>query len=68
MVKKCLDVLLIFLYRSLLLLDQEFFGGGLALGVVLGQLGDLGVVLDGDLLERFHKDVSPKFVADDIYI
>ena len=30
-----LDVLLIILYRLLLLLDQEIFGGGLALATIL---------------------------------
>ena len=64
-----LDVLLVLLYGSLFLLNEEIFGGGLARGVLLDELGDFGGVLGCDLLERLLKDFSLKIIlgADDIH-
>ena len=63
-----LDVFFIFFYRFLLLLDKIVFGSSLARGALGGELGDLDFVFGGDLLERFHEDVSAILVADDIHV
>ena len=64
-----LDVFLVFLNGSLFLLDEKIFGGGLARGVLLDELGDFGGVLGCDLLERLLEDFSLKIIlgADDIH-
>jgi len=64
-----LDVLLIILNRSLFLLDEEIFGGGLSGGVLLDELGDFGGVLGCYAFERLLEDFSLILIlgVDDIH-
>ena len=64
-----LDVLLIILKRSLFLLDEEIFGGGLSSGVLLDELGDFGGVLGCYAFERLLEDFSLILIlgVDDIH-